>query len=46
MMQGGMTTPVSLSHHTIKFHVRQIFDKLKVGNRTALARKATQEGWL
>jgi PAS domain S-box-containing protein len=37
---------VHLSHHTIKFHLRQIFDKLKVSNRTELARKATQEGWL
>jgi DNA-binding NarL/FixJ family response regulator len=37
---------VHLSQHTIKFHLRQIFDKLKVSNRTELARKATQEGWL
>jgi DNA-binding CsgD family transcriptional regulator/GAF domain-containing protein len=37
---------VHLSQHTIKFHVGQMLDKLGVSNRTELARKATQEGWL
>ena len=37
---------VHLSHHTVKFHVGQLLDKLGVSNRTELARKATQEGWL
>jgi PAS domain S-box-containing protein len=37
---------VHLSQHTIKFHVGQMLDKLEVSNRTELARKATQEGWL
>jgi GAF domain-containing protein len=37
---------VHLSQNTIKFHVRQLLQKLDVGNRTELARKATREGWL
>jgi DNA-binding CsgD family transcriptional regulator len=37
---------VHLSPHTIKFHVRQIFKKMGVANRTELASKAAQEGWL
>jgi DNA-binding NarL/FixJ family response regulator len=37
---------VHLSQNTIKFHVSQMLDKLAVSNRTELARKATQEGWL
>lgn len=37
---------VHLSTHTIKFHVGQMLDKVGVSNRTELARKATQEGWL
>jgi DNA-binding NarL/FixJ family response regulator len=37
---------VHLSQHTVKFHLGRMFDKLKVTNRTELARKATQEGWL
>jgi DNA-binding CsgD family transcriptional regulator/GAF domain-containing protein len=37
---------VHLSQHTVKFHVGRMFEKLKVTNRTELARKATQEGWL
>jgi PAS domain S-box-containing protein len=37
---------VHLSPNTIKFHVGQMLDKVGVSNRTELARKATQEGWL
>lgn len=37
---------VHLSPHTVKFHVGQLLDKLGVSNRTELARKATQEGWV
>ncbi len=37
---------VHLSTHTIKFHVGQMLDKVGVSNRTELARKATQEGWI
>ena len=37
---------VHLSPNTVKFHVGQMLDKVGVSNRTELARKATQEGWL
>lgn len=37
---------VHLSQNTIKFHVRRLLEKTKTSNRTELARKATQEGWL
>jgi GAF domain-containing protein len=37
---------VHLSEHTIKFRVRKMLVKLGVSNRTELAGKATQEGWL
>jgi len=37
---------VHLSPNTIKFHVRQLLQKLEVENRTELARTATREGWL
>jgi len=37
---------VHLSEHTVKFHVRQLLQKVGANNRTELARKATQEGWL
>lgn len=35
-----------LSHNTIKFHVRQLLEKAGVSNRTELATKAVQHGWL
>lgn len=35
-----------LSQNTIKFHVRQLLEKAKVSNRTELATKAAQQGWL
>ncbi|HEX9475929.1 MAG TPA: GAF domain-containing protein [Candidatus Dormibacteraeota bacterium] len=37
---------VHLSANTVKFHVRQLLQKLDVENRTELAHKATREGWL
>jgi GAF domain-containing protein len=37
---------VHLSTNTVKFHVRQLLQKLDVENRTELAHKATREGWL
>ena len=37
---------VHLSQNTVKFHVRRLLEKAKTANRTELARKATQEGWL
>ncbi len=37
---------IHLSPNTVKFHVRQLLQKLDVANRTELARKATREGWL
>ena len=37
---------VHLSTNTVKFHVRQLLQKLEVENRTELAHKATREGWL
>jgi GAF domain-containing protein/DNA-binding CsgD family transcriptional regulator len=41
-----ISADVHLSQNTVKFHVRQLLQKAEVGNRTELARKATQEGWL
>ena len=35
-----------LSQNTIKFHVRQLLEKGEVANRTELATKAVQEGWV
>jgi PAS domain S-box-containing protein len=37
---------VHLSQHTIKFHVRQMLQRFGVSNRTELAGRASQEGWL
>jgi PAS domain S-box-containing protein len=37
---------VHLSQNTVKFHVRQLLQKVDVENRTELAHKATREGWL
>jgi DNA-binding NarL/FixJ family response regulator len=37
---------VHLSQNTVKFHVHKILQNVGAGNRTELARKATQEGWL
>jgi GAF domain-containing protein len=41
-----ISAQVHLSQNTIKFHVRRLLEKAKTVNRTELARKATQEGWL
>ena len=35
-----------LSQNTIKFHVRQLLEKVEVANRTELATKAVHEGWV
>ena len=35
-----------LSQNTIKFHVRQLLEKTGVANRTELATKAVQQGWV
>lgn len=35
-----------LSQNTIKFHIRQLLEKAGVANRTELATKAVQQGWL
>jgi DNA-binding NarL/FixJ family response regulator len=37
---------VHLSQNTVKFHVRRILQKAGTINRTELARKATQQGWI
>lgn len=42
----GIAAKVHLSQNTIKFHVHKILQKLGAANRTELARRATQEGWL
>ena len=34
------------SENTIKFHVRRILERTAASNRTELARRATQDGWL
>ena len=41
-----IATAVHLSQSTVKFHVRQILQRVGASNRTELARKATREGWL
>ena len=41
-----IATAVHLSQSTVKFHVRQILQRVGATNRTELARKATREGWL
>jgi PAS domain S-box-containing protein len=42
----AIAAKVHLSQNTIKFHVHKILQKLGAVNRTELARRATQEGWL
>lgn len=37
---------VHLSQSTVKFHVRQMLQRVAATNRTELARKATREGWV
>jgi DNA-binding CsgD family transcriptional regulator len=41
-----ISAQVHLSQNTVKFHVRRLLEKAGTSNRTELARKATQEGWL
>ena len=43
---GEIAKAVHLSQSTVKFHVRQILQRVGAANRTELARKATREGWL
>ena len=35
-----------LSENTIKFHIRQLLEKSEAANRTELATKAVQQGWV
>ena len=35
-----------LSQNTIKFHIRQLLEKAAVANRTELATRAVQQGWV
>jgi len=46
MTNREISAQVHLSQNTVKFHVRRLLEKAKTANRTELARKATQEGWL
>ncbi len=46
MSNKAIAEKVHLSTHAIKFHVGQLLDRLGATNRTELARKATQEGWV
>jgi GAF domain-containing protein len=41
-----ISAQVHLSQNTVKFHVRRLLEKANTANRTELARKATQEGWI
>jgi GAF domain-containing protein len=41
-----ISAQIHLSQNTVKFHVRRLLEKSKTANRTELARKATQDGWL
>lgn len=41
-----IATQVHLSENTIKFHMRQIFQKTGTANRTELAHEAVKQGWL
>jgi DNA-binding CsgD family transcriptional regulator len=46
MSNKQIAAKVHLSPNTIKFHVHKLLQKIGTSNRTELARKATQEGWL
>jgi DNA-binding NarL/FixJ family response regulator len=41
-----IASEVHLSQNTVKFHMRQIFQKTGTGNRTELAHQVAKEGWL
>ena len=41
-----IASAVHLSENTIKFHMRRLLDRVGAVNRTDLARKVTQNGWL
>jgi GAF domain-containing protein len=40
-----IASEVHLSQNTVKFHMRQIFQKTGAGNRTELAHQVAKEGW-
>jgi DNA-binding NarL/FixJ family response regulator len=46
MSNRRVAAKVHLSQNTIKFHVHKLLQSVGANNRTELARKATQEGWL
>ncbi len=46
MTNREIAAKVHLSQNTIKFHMRQIFQKTGAGNRTELAHEAAKQGWL
>jgi len=46
MTNREIAAKVHLSQNTIKFHMRQIFQKTGAGNRTELAHQAAKQGWL
>jgi len=41
-----IASEVHLSQNTVKFHMRQIFQKTGTSNRTELAHQVAKEGWL
>jgi len=50
LVVGGLTnkeiaSEVHVSQNTVKFHMRQLFQKTQTGNRTELAHRAAKEGW-
>jgi len=46
MTNREIAAKVHLSQNTIKFHMRQIFQKTGASNRTDLAHQAAKQGWL
>jgi len=46
MTNREIAAKVHLSQNTIKFHMRQIFQKTGAANRTDLAHQAAKQGWL
>ena len=46
MTNREIAAKVHLSQNTVKFHMRQIFQKTGAVNRTGLAHEAAKQGWL
>jgi len=46
MTNREIASEVHLSQNTVKFHMRQIFQKANASNRTELAHLVAKEGWL